>query len=240
VRPRQRRHRSLGAARPPTWALGETPSFRPREGIRAEPACRPATRGLRGRPVPAVGGALSVARRSLAHSVSADVGALRAAPSRAPAALGRMLAAGTKAGASRRAPGSGWKEKPAALIQDDQEFCPLFGSGTDGGPWGVGIFSWPYRRGWTFLRWVGLAPCGSRRSDSRPVSVFRLLGRVASDGRRTLDLTVGRAWRRLTCSHTARAGGNGRGVDRVGRCSGRLAIGKCPLWGRACVWDDRL
>jgi hypothetical protein len=49
VRPRQRRHRSLGAARPPTWALGETPSFRPREGIRAEPACRPATRGLQGR-----------------------------------------------------------------------------------------------------------------------------------------------------------------------------------------------
>ena len=43
------------------------------------PRLRPALRGLQGRPVPASGGALSLARRSLAHSVSADAGALRAA-----------------------------------------------------------------------------------------------------------------------------------------------------------------
>ena len=48
---------------------------------RVVPRLRPALRGLPGRPVPASGGALSIARRSLGPSVPADAGALRAAHS---------------------------------------------------------------------------------------------------------------------------------------------------------------
>jgi hypothetical protein len=50
-------------------------------------------RGLRGRPVPASGGALSLARRSLAHSVPADRGALRAAHCGTLVVRGEMLVA---------------------------------------------------------------------------------------------------------------------------------------------------
>ena len=45
------------------------------------------------------------------------------APSRALAALGADARRRTKAGDSRRAPGSGWKEKPAGRIQGGHEFC---------------------------------------------------------------------------------------------------------------------
>ena len=53
-------------------ALFESRSPRP-------PPLSPALRGRRGRPAPASGGALSVARRSPAHSVPAEAGAPRAA-----------------------------------------------------------------------------------------------------------------------------------------------------------------